>query len=461
MPGARNGPVIPPPYCIPGPCLRHWCSPGQLVTHAADAVIVACVNADATRTGAGSSSSQPVGTTDSAWRRDHFVSLLRFAEGSIREDGAACWLDDAGRPDQTHPVETWITSRMAHIFAVGHLLGVSGADVYAARAIRGLQDVLADPEFGGWLASRGEGDELVGTKAAYAHAFVVLAASTGKVAGIAGASELLTRALAVLDARFWEPEHELHLDERSRDWSATSDYRGVNANMHSVEALLAAHAATGDGLWLARAAAIGDRVVRWAESNGWRIPEHFDSVWNPLLEYNADRPHDPFKPYGATPGHGLEWSRLLLQIDAEAGTPGRRTAAAVALFDRAVEDGWDAAREGGFVYTTDWSGRPVEPRRFHWVAAEAVATAQVLGRVTGDKRYAELEREWWVWIRQHLVDVENGSWHHELDTENRPSGRTWIGKPDVYHAAQAVILPELPLTGSFAASAQRAGQILA
>jgi mannose/cellobiose epimerase-like protein (N-acyl-D-glucosamine 2-epimerase family) len=419
------------------------------------------VNADTSRTGADSTSFQPADVTDSAWRRDHFVSLLRFAEGSIRGDGAACWLDDTGRPDPSHPVETWITARMAHIFGVGHLLGVSGAADHAARAIKGLQEVLADAEHGGWLAARGEGDELVGTKQAYAHAFVVLAASTGKVAGIPGASDLLPMALAVLDARFWEPDVELHLDERSRDWTSTSDYRGVNANMHSVEALLAAHAATGDGLWLERAVTIGDRVAGWARSNDWRIPEHFDAAWNPLLEYNADRPQDPFKPYGATPGHGLEWARLLLQIDAEAGTAGRRTDAAVALFDRAVADGWDAERGGGFVYTTDWSGTPVEPRRFHWVAAEAVATAQVLARVTGDERYAELERGWWGWIREHLVDAEHGSWHHELDTENRPSGRTWIGKPDVYHAAQAVILPELPLTGSFAASAQRAGQILA
>ena len=419
------------------------------------------VNADLTRTGADSTDNHTAGSTDSAWRREHFVSLLRFAEGSIREDGAACWLDDAGRPDTSHPVETWITARMAHIFAVGQLLGVSGAGTHAERAIAGLRDVLGDAEFGGWLAARGEGEELVGTKEAYAHAFVVLAASTGKIAGVPGAVELLTDALAVLDARFWEPEQQLHLDERSRDWSSTSDYRGVNANMHSVEALLAAHAATGDAVWLDRAAAIGDRVISWAEGNEWRIPEHFDAAWTPQLEYNADRPHDPFKPYGATPGHGLEWARLLLQIDAEAGTEGRRTAAAASLFDRAVADGWDAAHGGGFVYTTDWTGTPVEPRRFHWVAAEAVSTAHVLGRVTGEERYNALEAEWWGWIRTYLVDDEQGSWHHELDTENHPSGRTWVGKPDVYHAAQAAILPELPLTGSFAASAQRAGQILA
>lgn len=419
------------------------------------------MNADPTRSAAGLTPTSPTSSAEAAWRRSQFVSLLEFAKGSIRADGGAWWLDDAGRPDRAHPVETWITARMAHTFAVGHLLGVSGCAEHAARAIGALADVLADEEFGGWLAARGERGELTGQKQAYAHAFVVLAASTGKVAGIPGAPALLTNALAVLDARFWEPEHGLHLDERSRDWSVTSDYRGVNANMHAVEALLAAHVATGDGEWLDRAAAMGDRVAGWAESNGWRIPEHFDSGWNPLLEYNADRPRDQFKPYGATPGHGLEWARLLVQIDAEAGTPGRRTGAAIALFDRAVADGWDTEGGGGFVYTTDWRGTPVEARRFHWVAAEGAAAAHVLGRVTGAARYAVLEREWWVWIREHLVDTEHGSWHHELDTENRPSGRTWVGKPDIYHAAQAVILPELPLTGSFAASAQQAGAILA
>lgn len=397
----------------------------------------------------------------SAWRREQFAGLLDFAAGSLRPDGAAQWLDDDGVPDTSHPVETWITSRMAHTFAFGSLLGVPGARERAELALRGLTDVLADQEFGGWVAGRGpEADAVVGRKQAYAHAFVVLAASSGSLAGLAGAPALLEQALQILDERFWEPEHRLHLDERSRDWSVVDPYRGVNANMHAVEALLAAHGATGDAEWIERARSIGDRVIAWAEANAWRLPEHFDTAWQPELEYNADRPRDQFKPYGATPGHGLEWARLLLQLDAEGGTSGLRTAAAEALFDRAVTDGWDPLG-GGFVYTTDWQGTPVEPRRFHWVAAEAVAAADVLHRVTGSARYAELAEQWWVWIRTYLVDTERGSWHHELDTSNVPSGQTWIGKPDVYHAAQAVILPELPLTGSFAASAKQAGAILA
>jgi mannose/cellobiose epimerase-like protein (N-acyl-D-glucosamine 2-epimerase family) len=345
------------------------------------------------------------------------------------------------------------------VFGFAHLLGVPGAGEAADVALEALRTHLRDEEHGGWVASRGPGaDDVDGTKAAYAHAFVVLAAATGTVAGREGAPELLELALRTLDERFWEAEHRLHLDERSRDWSAVDPYRGVNANMHAVEALLAAFDATGEREWLERAASIADRVAAWAEANRWRIPEHFDDRWRVQLELNADRPDDPFKPYGATPGHGLEWARLLVQLDVAGGTSGRRTDDATALFDRAAADGWDG---DGFVYTTDWQGRPVVARRFHWVAAEAVAAADVLHRVTGDGRFVTSAAGWWRWIDAHLVDHERGSWHHELDTDNRPSGRTWIGKPDVYHAAQAVILPELPLAGSFGAAARAAGPFLA
>ncbi len=396
---------------------------------------------------------------DAAWRRRQFLDLVEFGRASLRPGGGAYWLDDDGRPVRDRPVESWITSRMAHTFALAHLLGVPDAGDATDLALDGLRRYLADEAHGGWFASRGpsEGD-VVGAKQAYAHAFVVLAGATATVAGRPGAPELLEAALATLDERFWEPQHCLHLDERSADWTVADTYRGVNANMHAVEALLAAFDATGEGEWLARAEAIADCVVGWAGSNGWRIPEHFDERWDVQLELNADRPDDPFKPYGATPGHGLEWARLLLQLDAAAGQPGRRTSAAVALFDRAAADGWDG---DGFVYTTGWDGRPVVARRFHWVAAEAVAAADVLHRTTGEQRFADSAQSWWRWIDAHLVDHERGSWHHELDTENLPSGRTWIGKPDVYHAAQAAILPDLPLAGSFGEAARRAGPILA
>ena len=39
-----------------------------------------------------------------------------------------------------------------------------------------------------------------------------------------------------------------------------------------------------------------------------------------------------------------------------------------------------------------------------------------------------------------------GSWWHELDERNQPSALVWSGKPDVYHALQATLIPRLPLS---------------
>ena len=50
----------------------------------------------------------------------------------------------------------------------------------------------------------------------------------------------------------------------------------------------------------------------------------------------------------------------------------------------------------------------------------------------------------------HLIDEERGSWLHELDETNQPAATVWGGKPDIYHALQATLMPRLPLTPMFA-----------
>lgn len=403
--------------------------------------------------------------THHAWTLEEGFRLLRFARRCAVPAGGAGWLDDDGVVDPSRGVHTWITSRMVHVYSLGYLLGVPGSRTVAEQALAGLRGPLRDAEHGGWFASVGPGEAVDTTKSTYAHAFVVLAASTATVAGLDGAHALLDDALGVLDERFWEPEQGLHRDEWDGAWTRLDPYRGVNANMHSTEALLAATDATGDPRWAGRARRIAEHVATWAAGNHWRIPEHFDADWVPQLGMNRDRPDDPFKPYGATVGHGLEWSRLLLQVDAAvpAGTDGGRSVgaavgappvnlrdAAVHLYARAVADGWAVDGAPGFVYTVDWDGTPVVRTRMHWVAAEAIGAAAALHRATGDPRYAEDYARWWDYAATWLVDPERGSWHHELDAGNAPIAQVWPGKPDLYHAFQATLLPWLPLSPGLA-----------
>lgn len=378
------------------------------------------------------------------WLQQEAEKLLAFGVGSPQQGLGAAWLDGSGHPDLTQAPQTWITSRMVHVYGLGHLMGIPGCRAIAARAMSGLTGRLRDETYRGWFHTA----DREGDKVGYDHAFVVLAGSTASIAGIEGGQALLEEALDIFETRFWDEDAGLIVDAVSPDFAVVDEYRGLNANMHGVEALLAAFDATGDRIWLDRAERIARFAVAQAANNQWRLPEHYDSAWRPQLELNADRKDDQFRPYGATPGHGMEWARLLLHLEATlASEDPMWLESARALYHRAVADGWDGA---GFVYTTGWDGVPVTPDRFHWVAAEAIGAAATLAIRTGEDGYADDYARWWDNVAEHFIDTERGSWHHQLDPANRPSDTVWPGKPDLYHAFQATLIPRLPLAPSMA-----------
>ena len=394
----------------------------------------------------------PAGPSDD-WLDAECRRLLGFGRRIVHPAGGAAWLDDTGAPDLDRPVHTWITSRTVHVYALGALLGVEGCTPIATAALDGLRTTLHDADHGGWFSAVDAAAVPVATdKSCYDHAFVMLAGSTAVVAGLPGADDLLAEATRVFEEHFWDEAPGLVVDEWDRAWTAPAPYRGLNAAMHSVEAMLAVGDVTGEAVWHRRAARIAELVVGLATAYDGRLPEHFGPDWSVDLELNRDRPDDPFKPFGATVGHGLEWSRLLLHVEAALGdaAPAGLLDTSRLLFERAVADGWHVDGAPGFVYTTDWDGVPVVRQRMHWVVAEAIAASAALHRRTGEPGYAQQYATWWGYAVEHLRDLERGSWHHELDPANRPQASVWPGKPDLYHAVQATLLPRLPLAPGLA-----------
>lgn len=276
------------------------------------------------------------------------------------------------------------------------------------------------------------------------------------------------------------PWKDRNRDTWNTEFTVCDKYRGLNANMHSVEAFLAVADATGNESYRVRAGRVIDHVIGWAKNNGWRTPEHYHEDWTPDLECNADRPDDQFKPYGATPGHGIEWARLIVQWamstygtraasdgETEAGEASGRAGmhipakaapyidAAEHLFNRAISDGWCADGEPGIVYTTDWNGKPVVHDRMHWTLAEAINTSAALFHVTGKPEYADWYAIFMKYLDEKVVDHVNGSWFHQMDAHNRVLDTVWPGKSDLYHATQATLIPYYPVTLSIASAVKR------
>jgi mannose/cellobiose epimerase-like protein (N-acyl-D-glucosamine 2-epimerase family) len=405
-----------------------------------------------------------------AWARTHAVALLSFFRASLDPAGRFRELDDDGRaladgcPPVRPPRQQLLTvTRIVHCYALGELLGIPGC---AAIVRRGLETVWEEHRDtghgGGYLAAIGlDGAPLDTTKAAYAHAHVLLAAAAGRAAGHELAEPLFDDALAVIDGRFWRDAEGASAEDHDRDWRELEDYRGANSNMHLCEALLAAAEVSGDGSLAERADAIARTFIDGhARAGGWLLPEHYDRGFRPLRDYNRDRIDDPFRPYGATIGHSLEWARLVLGCAQATGAVAGswQLEAAEALVARAVADGWDRAR-GGLWYTVDWDGRPVNSDHYWWPVAEGIQTCATLLAHTGRPLYEEWYRRLWEFAADHLIDEARGGWHPQLTAENAPTEHPWYGKPDVYHVLQAYLAPLLPAAPSLIGAVRRAREL--
>ena len=386
--------------------------------------------------------------------------LLQFGHRFPSPGGASYYLGDDGTPWTDRPRETWITSRMVHVYSIGAFLGHAGSEELIDAALRGLLGELHDDVNGGWYAGRTADGGILPNKACYAHAFVILAGTSALLADRPGARELLEEALTVYDQKFWNEEEGLSCDIWNTEFTELDPYRGLNANMHTVEAFLAAADVLGSEKYRIRAGRIIDHVARWAESNHYRLPEHYSSDWVADLECNREKPDDQFKPYGATPGHGLEWARLITQWALSTYKDGKKAddyiALAEKLYNRAVSDAWNCDGAPGVVYTTDWEGKPIVHDRMHWTLAEAINSAAVLYHVTRKDKYARDYATFMEYLDDKVLDHENGSWFHQLDRENRVIGTVWPGKSDLYHALQAVLIPYSPVDVSIAPAVKAA-----
>ncbi|HTT09452.1 MAG TPA: AGE family epimerase/isomerase [Burkholderiaceae bacterium] len=305
------------------------------------------------------------------------------------------------------------------------------------RALDFLRRAHRDPQGGGyaWLLSwrAGRVDQVLDpANHCYGLAFVLLAYAHGLRAGVADCRAWLQETWDLMERRFWEPARDLYADEADATWNV-SPYRGQNANMHSCEALIAAFEATGDERFLDRATTVARSITeRQAALAGGLIWEHYREDWSVDWDYNRNDRTNIFRPWGFQPGHLTEWAKLLVLLDRHRQQPGRTERAAF-LFDIALDTAWDA-QHGGIAYGFAPDRSICDGDKYHWVQAESLAAAALLGEATGDAKYWNWYTRLWEYCWRHFVDHQHGAWFRILGPDNRKitNEKSPAGKVD-YH----------------------------
>jgi len=366
-------------------------------------------------------SAQPYRDTD--WLEGEIVRVLEFYHPECLDEDHGGYVaqfdEETGAVYDRESKHLVATARFVVNFSLAHRLGGpawSGPAV--EHGLEFLLSVQCDRERGGfhWLLDGTE--PLDSTRVCYGHAFAFLALARAVEAGFDVADDLRT-VEDLLAEYFWEPEHGLCKSEYDPGWGSAEDYRGQNANMHTCEAMIAAHEATGADRYLDRALTIAESLaVELAGETGGLIWEHYTADWEHDFEYNRDDPTHTFRPWGYQPGHQIEWAKLLAVL-ARHDDADWLLERAGDLFDAAIAYGWDDDR-GGFYYSFDRDGDPVVTDKYSWEVAEAIGAAAALYERTDRERYREWYDRFWAYADDHMITLDSRNWYTKVTAENDP-----------------------------------------
>jgi mannose-6-phosphate isomerase len=305
-----------------------------------------------------------------------------------------------------------VAARQIFVFSAAHRAGLAGADRAVALGLGFLERHAAQKEGGYAWRFDLEHRVIDATRDLYDHAFVLLAfaSAEGVVAG-AGCRERTLALLEWIDAAFAHPAGGY------AESVPPALPRRQNPHMHLLEALLAAHEAFGDAVFLERARGIVAlfRSRLFDEATG-ALPEFFGET----LE--AER---SFGRFVVEPGHHYEWAWLLHRYQALAG--GSEALGGIVGRLLAVAD---ARLAGGVVNALGSDGSVVDGGFRLWPQTERLRAACVRGGA--EREIGEAARVLGAYLRP------DGLWH-----ERRHAGGEWSRESapasSLYHLTGAIL----------------------
>ncbi|MGH8114586.1 MAG: AGE family epimerase/isomerase, partial [Rhodanobacteraceae bacterium] len=341
--------------------------------------------------------------------RGHIRDTLAFYHPHCLDPAGGCFhyfKDDGTIYDRAH---RHLVSSARFVFDYAMAARAFGDAAYldaARHCVAFLRDVHRNPVTGGYAWTLRDGQPEDTTNHCYGVAFVLVAYSHARMAGLDEAASLMDETWDLLEHHFWDSDAGLYRDEADTAWRFTA-YRGQNANMHMCEAMLAAFEASHDRRYLDRALTLANHMARrQAAKAGGLVWEHYDNQWEIDWDYHRDNPKDLFRPWGFQPGHQTEWAKLLLILGRHVKA-GWLLSTARRLFDTAVARAWDN-EHGGLCYGFAPDGSICDDDKYYWVQAESLAAAALLAERTDDDGYWDWYERLWNYAWANFIDHRYG-----------------------------------------------------
>ncbi|WP_022706289.1 AGE family epimerase/isomerase [Paracoccus zeaxanthinifaciens] len=295
------------------------------------------------------------------------------------------------------------------VFALAHLARVADRRdlLDAAHRIHGFVSLHLRGADWGHRFSDGQGSDAC-LRRSYDQSFALLSVAALMRAGSdrVGARDL-HRIWDFIETRLIEPATgALWQDERGPD---SPDTRSQNPQMHMLEAVLEAHAATGDPVWLARAEGLAAVGLR-----------HFvDPATGAVREFTGPdlQPTDDASGARREPGHQYEWAWLLHCLaDATGRDDLRKAAARMTEFAETHGLRRGGPLDGAPFEAVDATGRPTLPEHLLWPLTEAGKLHARLGHADRTTRIADII------FGAYFAPDHEPRWINRLDAEGRT---TW------------------------------------
>jgi cellobiose epimerase len=334
----------------------------------------------------------------------------------------------------------WLFSRLAR---AGYRRDeyLEAADV----GYRFLKDKMWDQDHGGfyWEVDVTGDRQLKPNKHLYGQSFALYALSEYYLAS--GKQEVLdfaVRLFNLLEAKAYDKTYGGYIESFEPDWTETAtgedtymgtspDLKLMNTHLHLMEAITTFYRAS--KLPLARERLLelvniqSNTVMR--KSLG-ACTDKYDRNWKPRLD--ADYAQVSY-------GHDIENIWLLMDTCSTIGLSNYPFGDLYeTLFDYSLAYGHDGT-EGGFYYTGPFNKPATDRSKSWWVQAEALVSALHMYRFTGNPKYLTIFEKTFEFIEEHLVDSENGEWHHIITPDGTTRGDKASPWKAGYHNGRAVI----------------------